>query len=172
MEQNNAHYFYKSSKGAKKELVLNNIGFSAFGEVEFFTGMTRALGARVNTQNVLYELRRGEFIADLKSYAMESYEGFCMRGHQLMMNPEHHIFRHCETCLEKTHWVVNCPKVHYVVDLGELITYNNSFENKRIQSLRANRRCSITRVGVSRESRRLLSQRNERNNLRIFIKTF
>ncbi|KAL4495237.1 hypothetical protein ABPG73_022282 [Tetrahymena malaccensis] len=96
-----------------------------FGEMSFFSGLSRKASARSVNLSTLYKISREDFLEVLKEND-EDFERFKMMQEQINFQSELQIlYTECYTCKQVGHIAQNCPKTHHLFDKQFLVLKNN-----------------------------------------------
>ncbi|KAL4483320.1 hypothetical protein ABPG72_007962 [Tetrahymena utriculariae] len=84
-----------------------------FGQVGFFTGLTRTLSVKSLDFTTLIYIKRSEFIDLLKEYP-EDYEQFCYIKDKILNESDYRLIgMKCYSCKDGKHLANECPYLHY-----------------------------------------------------------
>ncbi|EAS07090.2 cation channel family protein (macronuclear) [Tetrahymena thermophila SB210] len=84
-----------------------------FGQVGFFTGLTRTLSVKSLDFTTLIYIKRSEFIELLKEYP-EDYEQFCYIKDKILNESDYRLIgMKCYSCKDGKHLANECPYLHY-----------------------------------------------------------
>ncbi|KAL4434894.1 hypothetical protein ABPG74_021233 [Tetrahymena malaccensis] len=84
-----------------------------FGQVGFFTGLTRTLSVKSLDFTTLIYIKRSEFIDLLKEYP-EDYEQFCYIKDKILNESDYRMIgMKCYSCKDGKHLANDCPYLHY-----------------------------------------------------------
>ena len=87
-----------------------------FGELSFFSGLSRKVSARSLNLSTLYKITRNDFLSILKT-TTEDFEKFIMIQDQIVLYQDFSaIETRCFSCSEIGHIVIDCPKIHKSFD--------------------------------------------------------
>jgi hyperpolarization activated cyclic nucleotide-gated potassium channel 2 len=101
-----------------------------FGELAFFTGMSRIASARSNTFSELYTLNREEFLGILDQFP-EDKEKYCMTKDKINLYGDYSDLNiHCYSCAKPGHVASKCPEIHYEINTQNLIVQYRDVEQK------------------------------------------
>ncbi|KAL4481989.1 hypothetical protein ABPG73_000513 [Tetrahymena malaccensis] len=104
-----------------KKLEKNNM----FGEISFFSGLSRSACARSLNLSTLYKIDRMKFLNLIKEN-QEDFERFKQIEEQIKIQQDlQSILVECYICKNGGHITSNCPKVHQLFDKQFFILKNN-----------------------------------------------
>ncbi|EAR94838.2 cation channel family protein (macronuclear) [Tetrahymena thermophila SB210] len=99
---------------------------SIFGEISFFSGLSRNASARSINLSTLYRINRNSFIKLIQEN-QEDFERFKMMEEQIKFLQDYSIlYLECYACKSMGHMVKNCPIVHQKFD-SQFIALKHNF---------------------------------------------
>ncbi|CAD8177259.1 unnamed protein product [Paramecium pentaurelia] len=105
-----------------------------FGEIGFFTGLSRTASARsVNYSSLVY-IDKSLFTQLLKSNQVDLERFNYIKDEIIFNKGYHHINVFCYGCLRDDHTVIDCPDMHFVVEQQQYCQFKSNFQ-KKMQSL-------------------------------------
>ncbi|EAS06968.2 cyclic nucleotide-binding domain protein (macronuclear) [Tetrahymena thermophila SB210] len=130
-------YQHSVQKLEKPNVIKTLTDESLFGEISFFSGLSRKASARSINLSTLYKISREDFIEIIKENN-EDYERFKMMQEQIIFQGELPLLHvDCYNCRQVGHISSQCPKTHQTFDKQFIIL-------KDIYSLFQNR-CFVER---------------------------
>ncbi|KAL4482517.1 hypothetical protein ABPG72_001493 [Tetrahymena utriculariae] len=125
--QNGVIEIYQQSilKQGKVNVIQTLSENQLFGEISFFSGLSRKASARSVNLSTLYKISREDLLEVLKEND-EDFERFKMMQEQINFQNELQIlYAECYTCKQVGHIAQNCPKTHYLFDKQFLVLRNH-----------------------------------------------
>ncbi|EAR88922.3 cyclic nucleotide-binding domain protein (macronuclear) [Tetrahymena thermophila SB210] len=133
--QNGVIEIYQQSivKQGKVSVIQTLTENQLFGEISFFSGLSRKASARSVNLSTLYKISREDFLEVLKEND-EDFERFKMMQEQINFQNELQIlYTECYTCKQVGHIAKNCPKTHHLFDKQFIMLKSNiSFFQDRV----------------------------------------
>ncbi|KAL4489543.1 hypothetical protein ABPG73_019500 [Tetrahymena malaccensis] len=106
---------YQNQLSNKKILAQLSKG-QYFGELSFFTGISRTANVRSQSLTTMYKITQQQFIETLKMSNEQDFEKFCMIRDQMNVRNFENIQLNCYSCNEQGHIVQECPHLTYDAD--------------------------------------------------------
>ncbi|EAR96485.2 cyclic nucleotide-binding domain protein (macronuclear) [Tetrahymena thermophila SB210] len=106
---------YQNQLSNKKVLAQLSKG-QYFGELSFFTGVSRTANVRSQSLTTMYKITQQQFIETLKMSNEQDFEKFCMIRDQINLKNFENIQLNCYSCNEQGHLIQECPRLTYDVD--------------------------------------------------------
>ncbi|EWS76070.1 cation channel family protein (macronuclear) [Tetrahymena thermophila SB210] len=124
-----------------------------FGEISFFSGLSRKASARSTNLSTLYKISREDFLKVL-SENDEDYQKFKMMQEQIIFQNELSImYTECYLCKQIGHIAKTCPKTHQQFDRQFIVLKNNiSFFQERADNLRNIKRFKLNSMSQIRKN--------------------
>ncbi|KAL4495238.1 hypothetical protein ABPG73_022283 [Tetrahymena malaccensis] len=124
-----------------------------FGEISFFSGLSRKASARSTNLSTLYKITREDFL-EVLSENYEDYQKFKMMQEQIIFQNELSImYTECYQCRQIGHIAKTCPKTHQQFDRQFIVLKNNiSFFQERSTNLRSLKRSKLNSTSQLRKN--------------------
>ncbi|KAL4482518.1 hypothetical protein ABPG72_001494 [Tetrahymena utriculariae] len=144
-----------------------------FGEISFFSGLSRKASARSVNLSTLYKISREDFLQVL-SENDEDYQRFKMMQEQLIFQNELSIlYTECYTCKQTGHLAKSCPRTHQQFDKQFTILKNSiSFFQEREDQERSNTRAkqkACTLIKNNTDLSKMLKENIENLNSEVYF---
>ena len=104
-----------------------------FGEISFFTGMSRKASAKSILFSSLYVINKLLFLSIIKQNS-EDYEKFCFIKDQInLYNDYSGIHIKCISCNKDNHAIIDCPVLHLILSYERiLLKFTFSIHQQRL----------------------------------------
>ncbi|KAL4495236.1 hypothetical protein ABPG73_022281 [Tetrahymena malaccensis] len=144
-----------------------------FGEISFFSGLSRKASARSVNLSTLYKISREDFLEVLNEND-EDFERFKMMQEQLIFQNELSIlYTECYTCKQTGHLAKSCPRTHQQFDkqftiLKNSISFFQEREEKERNQLRSKQK-ACSQIKNNMDLSKMLKENFENLNSEVYF---
>ncbi|EWS76068.1 cation channel family protein (macronuclear) [Tetrahymena thermophila SB210] len=144
-----------------------------FGEISFFSGLSRKASARSVNLSTLYKISREDFI-DVLNENDEDYQRFKMMQEQLIFQNELSIlYTECYTCKQSGHLAKSCPRTHQQFDkqftiLKNSISFFQEREDKERCQIRVKQK-ACTQIQKNSDLSKMLKENIQNFNSEVYL---
>ncbi|EGR31384.1 hypothetical protein IMG5_110890 [Ichthyophthirius multifiliis] len=139
--------YYQNQINDKKEIIIKKLqSNNFFGELSFFSGLSRKASARSVNLSTLYKIERKEFL-DILNQNQEDFQRLKMIQEQIIFQQDYSfITTDCYVCGKLNHLAFQCPNVHQLFDDQFLILREkfSIFQQRKIKQRQTkNKQCAM-----------------------------